>query len=358
MAKNDIEAFDDIIHEIEVDPSWQDSMGQDYREYRKEFERLKATTPLDVPKFPISLEIESSYFCNLRCPYCARATENNPRKSKHMPPELWELILAEIKENGLPSILMDHEGEALMNPRLEEMVGQARDAGVIDIWLHTNGILLTRERSAALIEAGLTKLNVSIDAAAEETYNKLRLGGSFEKVCKNIHDFILEKKKRNADYLRVRVSFCFQEDNAGEYHKFIEQWQDDVNMITFQDTIDMSAFEKPDVDYDVSQEELEKKYSCGEKYTCDLPWLVPIIDVEGNVLPCGNPIRRHNEDFILGNLFKGDTIKSCWNSMKMNDIRALLKKGQYYRNSMCRVCAQAIKEAREKSRKIKVEHNI
>ena len=33
---------------------------------------------------------------------------------------LWEKILAESKENGISAILMDHEAESLMNPRVFE----------------------------------------------------------------------------------------------------------------------------------------------------------------------------------------------------------------------------------------------
>ena len=91
-------------------------------------------------------------------------------------------------------------------------------------------------------------------------------------------------------------------------------------------------------------QELEEKYSSEEPFHCSQPWEMPIIDVEGNIVPCGSPVREHTKDFILGNLHKGDTIKSCWNGEKMKSIRSLHEKGEWYKNPMCRVCVKSMRD--------------
>ena len=89
------------------------------------------------------------------------------------------------------------------------------------IWLHTNGQMLNEKNSKRLIENGLKKLNISIDAVTKETYEKLRVGGSYEKLLKNVETFLKLKKQYNAKYLRVRVSFVEQKENFHEKKVFL-----------------------------------------------------------------------------------------------------------------------------------------
>ena len=46
-----------------------------------------------------------------------------------------------------------------------------------------------------------------------------------------------------------------------------------------------------------------------------------VIQEDGKISPCGMPVRKHNEDFFIGDLSKGDTIKESWNSDKMKKLR-------------------------------------
>jgi radical SAM protein with 4Fe4S-binding SPASM domain len=337
------QGFWDNISEYEIDPSWRNNPSKEYLEYREKFEQAKKQNY--VGTFPISIEIEASYYCNLECPFCARETNSGERDIGHMTPGLWKKILDESREKGLKAILMDHEGESLMNPNFFQMVEEAKDAGIIDIWLHTNANLLTPKISERLIDSGITKINFSLDATTEETYDKLRVGGDFKKAVKNVKDFLDMKIKKKAFYLRSRVSFVVQEENQHEKKDFYDFWkgQKGINMITFQNIIDVSAFERPDEDCDLTEQELEEKFRDTEPFYCTQPWDCNVIDVEGNVIPCGQPVREHTKDFILGNLNNGDTIESCVNGEKMQALRTLHKKGEWYKNSMCRLCLKSIR---------------
>ena len=334
----------DSISEIEVDPSWRGFLSEEFLEYRKRFELAQNQNYSD--SFPLSFEIEASYYCNLQCPFCARGMNPEERELGHMSPDLWGKILKESREKGLKSILMDHEAESLMNPRIFDMMKEAKEAGVIDIWLHTNANLLTPEISEKLIDIGLTKINFSIDAFSEKTYDILRVGGDYKSVLRNIQDFLELKIKKKAHHLRARVSFVVQKENVDEREGFFNFWknQPGINVVAFQNLIDFAPFEKPDCDSELSEDELEKKYSSDPPFHCTQPWENNVIDIDGNMIPCGQPVRGHTEDFILGNLNKGDTIESCWNSDKMNSLKTLHKKGEWYKNPMCRSCVKALRK--------------
>ena len=262
-----------------------------------------------------------------------------------MPPDLWRKIIDEAREKGLKSINMAHEGESLMNPRLFQMIEEAKEAGIIDIWLHTNANMMTPEISRRLIDCGITKINFSIDASTEETYKILRIGGDFEQTIQNVQDFLKIKLEKKAHYLRARVSMVAQKENMHEKKDFFEFWknQKGINMIAFQRMIDNTSFEKPDDDWDTSEQALEKKYSHLEPFHCSQPWDATVIDIDGNVIPCLQPVREHTKDFILGNLKNGDTIESCMDSEKMKALRSLHKKGEWYKNPMCRLCVKALR---------------
>lgn len=336
----------DAISEHEIDDRWRADYSTEFKEYRRKFEL--AVQRKYHGDFPLSIEIEATYYCNLKCPFCPRFVNPGERADKHMSEELWKKILDECKENKLPSLLMDHEAESLMNPRIFDMIKEAKEIGIMDIWLHSNANLLKREWAEKLIDNGLTKINFSIDASTPDTYDKLRVGGNFEKVRKNIKDFLEVKNQKKAHHLRVRVSFCEQKENFNEKKSFFSSWKDEsgINMITFQDCVDFSGFEKPDEDLQLDEKSLEKKYASEEPFHCSQPWEMPIIEAEGNVIPCGAPVREHNKDFILGNLLQGDTIKSCWNGAKMAELRELHNKGEWYKNPMCRVCVKSLRKSK------------
>jgi MoaA/NifB/PqqE/SkfB family radical SAM enzyme len=343
----DLEAYWDRLKEIEIDTSWRNNLSQEYKHYREGFE--KAQRREFVADFPMSLEIESSYYCNLKCPFCPRTVSSNEKQDLHMNPECWKRTLAECREHKTYAMQMAHEAESLMNPKIFEMISQAREAGIIEIGLHTNANLLLPKVSEKLIDAGLTKINFSLDAATSDTYSKVRVGGNYEKTINNIHTFLKIKMERNAEYLRTRVSFVEQEDNIDEKGAFYEMWKDTpgLNFIAFQEMIDFGPFEYPDSDWDKPGSEMAAKYAKEKSFHCSHPWEMPIIDVEGNVNPCGAPVRSHTRSFSLGNLLKGDTISSCWNGDKMQQVRSLHNRGEWYKNNMCRVCVKSLRQSHE-----------
>src|SRR5438552_6141197 len=130
--------FWDQIAEYEVDDRWRRHPAPEYVRYRDKFEAAKRRAFIDT--FPVNIEIEATYHCNLRCPFCPRFVAEGERELGHMSEDLWRKILDESRAHGLCSLQMDHEAESLMNPRFFRMLKEARDAGIMDLWLSTNGM--------------------------------------------------------------------------------------------------------------------------------------------------------------------------------------------------------------------------
>ncbi|MBF0249331.1 MAG: radical SAM protein [Alphaproteobacteria bacterium] len=337
---SDIKRIWDFIQENEIDDSWRRNFSEEFRLYRERFSAAQKQEYLG--DFPLCLEIEASYYCNLECPFCPRSANYGERNEKHMSAAVWQRLLEEIRAHRPSSILMDHEAESLMNKNFFSMLKDVKDAGVLDIWLHTNANLLTPKTSEKLIDGGITKINFSLDAATKETYEKVRVGGKYERVISNIEHFLKLKKEKQADYIRVRVSFIVMPENQGEKQQFYEFWKskEGVNVITFQKCQDFLYFESLDGDETLSEAELNTKYARDKQFHCSMPWEMPVIDVEGNVVPCGAPVREHNKSFVLGNIMQGDSVESCWKSPQMERLRQIHKEGRWYLDDTCRICVK------------------
>ena len=70
---------------------------------------------------------------------------------------------------------------------------------------------------------------------------------------------------------------------------------------------------------------------------------LPVIDADGNIIPCGMPVRNHTKDFYLGNILDGDTISGAWTGEKMRALRYAHKNNLASEFNMCRGCAYAQK---------------
>ncbi len=343
--------WNERIREFEVDPIWKQHpiyQSERYKEYKRNWK--KAAKGEYLSDFPLNIEVEPTYYCNLKCPFCPRFVAHGERQDKHMKKEIWGHIIEECSKNNLPSMQMDHEAESLMNPKFFEYLEDTKKAGILETWLHSNGNMVNEKNARKLIQGGLKRINFSIDAFKKETYDKLRVGGKYEKVINNVLNFLKIKEELNASYLRVRVSFLEQKENFLEKKEFFNFWskQKGINTITFQKYLDCEPFEKEDEDINLSEKELEKKYKDEKPFFCGAPWETPIIQEDGKIAPCGMPIREHNKDFFLGDINKGDTISGCWNGDKMNKLRAKHKNNEWYKVNMCRVCVKIGRTAQKR----------
>ena len=97
-------------------------------------------------------------------------------------------------------------------------------------------MLLTQKISNELIDSGLTRLQISIDAVSEETYQKVRPGGKLKTVITNLQNFLELKKLKKITPL-TRVNFVKTSLNESELDRFISYWSNKVDMIGVQEFV-------------------------------------------------------------------------------------------------------------------------
>ncbi|AII41895.1 hypothetical protein KR100_00540 [Synechococcus sp. KORDI-100] len=135
--------------------------------------------------------------CNLACTYC-RPAGDEPSNRLNRPAQM--AVIRAASRLGLQSLRLTG-GEPLLSPQLEPLlqaITRGRTdpsdplAGLQEVALTSNGVLLSRERAAALRQAGLDRITLSLDAANREGF--VRMAGMpsasahlFERVLSGLH---------------------------------------------------------------------------------------------------------------------------------------------------------------------------
>lgn len=84
----------------------------------------------------------------------------------------------------LDALILNGVGEPLLNPHLEAFIRIARSFMPRQGWIgfQSNGLLLTNLRAVAMVDAGLDRICLSIDAATPELFTTLREGGELSDI--------------------------------------------------------------------------------------------------------------------------------------------------------------------------------
>ena len=142
---------------------------------------------VDAYSRPISyLRISVTDRCNLRCVYCMppEGVAWMPHEAILTYEEIVEVVRA-AAELGISKVRLTG-GEPLVRLDIEELVrGISQVPGIDDLAVTTNGILLPRH-AAQLAEAGLHRVNISLDSLRPERYESITRGGHLEDVLEGM----------------------------------------------------------------------------------------------------------------------------------------------------------------------------
>jgi len=134
--------------------------------------------PKDLRGRPLhDLRISLIDQCNLRCNYCMPAEVFGKdyaflKKESLLNFEEIEMLVRVFARLGVSKIRLTG-GEPLLRKGIDSLIGKIRSVpGIEDIALTTNGILLP-QLAGALVEAGLDRINVSLDALNPEVFQAM-----------------------------------------------------------------------------------------------------------------------------------------------------------------------------------------
>jgi MoaA/NifB/PqqE/SkfB family radical SAM enzyme len=175
------------------DPETEDELSKTYFDY--------------IEKFPYEFYLEITNNCNLACTMCARTTMKRPLGIMNM--DLYCKIIDEIAEKQPYAFIHYYGiGESMVDKNLFKKLEYSRKKGLRNSLLFTNGqLLLSKENYKRLAEVGLSNIGVDLDGFSQETYEKVRIGGNFEKAkhgIEKLYKYIREKR------IKTRVELAYQ----------------------------------------------------------------------------------------------------------------------------------------------------
>jgi hypothetical protein len=148
---------------------------------------------------PLAIFVQLTTACNAECINCPHAFTYGRRGSHrkgHMPPEVWEELLRQIRRarySGQVGLYLHHE--PLLVGSLYSKIRQVNETTDAFVVIATNGALLNAENRRLLIDAAPRQVHVNINSADKAQYEET-MGLHFETTFENTRRFIEEARGR------------------------------------------------------------------------------------------------------------------------------------------------------------------
>lgn len=174
------------------------------------------------------LRISLTDLCNLRCKYCM-PKEGIPKIDHEEILRLEEIekIAEEFVSLGINKIRITG-GEPLVRKGILNLVESIGKMGIKDFAMTTNGLLL-KKYARDLKNAGLNRVNISLDTLNETKYKSITRGGSI----KNVLEGIEEAKKVGLTPIKLNVVLIggFNEDEIEDFVNLTKDEEIDIRFI-------------------------------------------------------------------------------------------------------------------------------
>ncbi len=166
--------------------------------------------------YPAKLFVEVTTRCNLGCFMCVKQTDGCGMTEGDLTPEIFATL--EPAFPNLEALVLNGVGEPLLNPHLETFIRRAKSLMPATGWVgfQSNGLLLSVSRAFSLVEAGLDKICLSIDAASPETFRKVREGGEMHAIERAFTSLAAAKKRYGRPEVQVGIEFVLMKSNLKE----------------------------------------------------------------------------------------------------------------------------------------------
>jgi len=169
-----------------------------------------------LKRYPNKLFVEVTSRCNLKCFMCVKQQQSDEMDDGDLTPELFARL--EPAFPHIDALILNGIGEPLLNNQLDSFIRRARRAMGKRGWIgfQSNGLLLTKERAISLLESGLDRICLSVDASSPSTFERVREGGELEGVEKAFLALKEAKKKCNRPEFKTGIEFVLMKSNINE----------------------------------------------------------------------------------------------------------------------------------------------
>jgi len=294
---------------------------------------LESVLPLETP---FSVEIDICSACNLRCNFCFHGDADQLKKSRVqfglMDMDLFTKIIDDLK--NFPSLVKKVKlfefGEPLLNPHLPEMISYVRENNAAEfVEITTNGLLLNEELNLALIEAGLSRINISVNAITEDKFKEITERSlNLSEYIANIKH-LYEHKKDCHIYIKLADDGKLTQADEDEFYSVFGDLCDEIFVERlspiWRDTQINSALEGTLGPYG---QQLDYKL------VCPLIFTRMVINYDGVVVACCVDWKR---SYPIGDISKKSAY-DIWNGPELTMLQLSHLKGERESIPICKGC--------------------
>lgn len=303
---------------------------------------LEGRTPLQevIPlSTPFVVFVDPASACNFLCPFCPTGhrdmIDETGRFQGVMKLPLFKKIIDDLHEFEKPIkvLRMYKDGEPFLNKNLASMIAYAKLSGTVEyIDTTTNGSLMTPERLGPVLEAGLDKINISVDGMNREQYRKFT-GFDFDFGKFVEHVKWLDANKGNCE---VVIKIPGDLINDIQRQEFLDTFGDYCDRIFIENfapcwpEFDVEAHTGIKITQGIYQQPIKPTD------TCPYIFYSVSINADGLVSSC---FLDWGRKLLIGDMNQ-QTLREVWHSNKMNALRRQHLEGRRGENPVCSNCGQ------------------
>jgi len=300
---------------------------------------LASAVPLVRPFAPM---FEMSTRCNFACEFCPTAIPSERARTGFqrldMEPDLFKRAIDELAafpNTGQPfKAYYNGMGESCIHPQFVELIRYAVDNGGFSAHIiRTNGSFLEPEFNRQILEAGITEVNISIEAVNEEGYKRVtKREGMFEKIVAGVTDLHNRRKAGQTRIYTKIIPLNTPDTDETEFRRIFEPISDMID-------IELPMQWNNGMEYDTTRGLKTPELTVNNdpitpNITCPYIFYTLMINVVGVVhLCCFDWATMVN----VGDM-RENTLLEIWNGDKIKDFWRMHLRGERHLNPACRDC--------------------
>ena len=293
---------------------------------------------------PVSISVEPTTSCNLRCPECPSGLRSFTRATGMLDQRLFNQLMEELHQ-VIWYLILYFQGEPYLHPQFFDLIKAASSRNIYTA-TSTNAHYLGGENARKTVESGLDRLIISIDGTTQETYQSYRVGGKLEKVIEGTKEVIRWKKKLNSSTPHLIFQFLVVKPNEHQISEVKELAKSlGVNEVGFK-TAQIYNYQHgsplipENSRYSRYRENSDGSFSIKNKLLnhCWKMWHSCVITWDGQVVPC---CFDKDASHPMGDL-KTESFKKLWFGEKYTKFRSQLTKARS-KVDICSNCTEGTK---------------
>lgn len=293
---------------------------------------------------PMTISIEPTTACNLRCPECPSGLRSFSRDTGNMKEDFFRRLIDDMHRQLL-WLIFYFQGEPYINPKFLDMVHYAHKKGIYTI-TSTNGHFLHAENARKTVASGLDRILISIDGSTQEVYEQYRKEGKLETVLQGVKNLVKAKKdaKSNTPHIVFQMLVVRPNEHQIADVKRIakEHGVDEVKLKTAQiyDYSNGNELIPTAAKYSRYYEDGNGSWKIKNKLLnqCWKLWHACVITWDGVVVPC---CFDKDASYKMGDL-KSLSFQQVWNGTAYKSFRNQLLKGRD-KIDICSNCTEGCK---------------